>query len=36
MGVYQILTDFLGLSEKDECRLVETDHFNTYLKEAQS
>lgn len=36
MAVYQILTDFLGLSEKDECRLVETDHFNTYLKEAQS
>lgn len=35
MGVYQIMTDFLGLPESDGCDLVETDHFANYLKESK-
>jgi len=31
MAVYQVMTDFLGLPQTDECRLVETGHMEPYL-----
>jgi hypothetical protein len=31
MGVYQILTDFLGLPSASECGLVQTHSFDNYL-----
>jgi len=33
MGVYQIMTEFLGLPTSDRCRLVETDHMASYLEQ---
>lgn len=33
MGVYQIMTEFLGLPGEKKCDLVKTDNFSTYLKE---
>lgn len=32
MGVYQIMTEFLGLPKGEGCALVETDHMASYLK----
>ncbi len=32
MGVYQIMTDFLGLPSSESCALVETGHFDGHLK----
>lgn len=31
MGVYQIMTDFIGLPTKPECEIVQTGHFDNYL-----
>lgn len=36
MGIYQILTDFLGLPAVAGCDLVEPDHFPNYLEEQTS
>lgn len=36
MGVYQIMTDFLGLPTSESCRLVETDHMSSYLEQLGS
>lgn len=36
MGVYQIMTDFLRLPSINECKIVETDHFATFLKETSN
>jgi len=33
MGVYQIMTDFLGLPQSDSCGLVKTDYMASYLEE---
>lgn len=33
MGVYQIMTDFLGLPTSESCRLVDTDHMASYLEQ---
>lgn len=33
MGVYQIMTDFLGLPASESCRLVESDHMASYLEQ---
>jgi len=33
MGIYQIMTDFLGLPTVAGCDMVETDHFTNYLEE---
>lgn len=36
MGIYQIMTDFLGLPGVGGCDLVQTDHFANYLEEPRS
>lgn len=33
MGVYQIMTDFLGLPTSESCSLVVTDHMASYLEQ---
>lgn len=35
MAVYQIMTDFLGLSQTPECGLVKTTFMESYLKEGE-
>lgn len=35
MGVYQIMTDFIGLPVGRGCELVETDHMASYLEDLQ-